>query len=186
MSLSREGGAYAHLRMIRNRWIHWRKGLRAAHPTSYVHSSCLVAKDAELREYVFLGRSCQLDPGVRVGRYTMLASRVAIVGDDHVWTLPGVPMQFSGRPPQSVTEIGADVWIGFGALIRRGVTIGEGAIVAAHAVVTSDVAPYAVVAGVPARKIRDRFDSGEERARHAAALSGPLIQPRFAQPLRDS
>lgn len=56
------------------------------------------------------------------------------------------------------TEIGHDVWIGAGAFIRRGVKIGDGAVVAAHAVVTRDVPPYAVVVGTPAKVARMRFD----------------------------
>ncbi len=55
------------------------------------------------------------------------------------------------------TRIGHDVWIGAGAQIRRGVCIGDGAIVAAHAMVTHDVPPYAVVIGQPARLLRLRF-----------------------------
>jgi carbonic anhydrase/acetyltransferase-like protein (isoleucine patch superfamily) len=51
------------------------------------------------------------------------------------------------------------VWIGTNALIMSGVTIANGAAIAAGAVVTRDVAPYAVVAGVPAREIRRRFDT---------------------------
>ena len=53
--------------------------------------------------------------------------------------------------------IGHDVWIGHGAIILPGITIGLGAVVAAGAVVTRDVAPYAIVAGVPARFLRWRF-----------------------------
>ncbi|MFC0687520.1 CatB-related O-acetyltransferase [Novosphingobium clariflavum] len=55
-------------------------------------------------------------------------------------------------------RIGNDVWIGEGAFIRCGVTIGDGAIVAARAVVTKDVPPYAIVGGSPARIIRYRFE----------------------------
>lgn len=55
------------------------------------------------------------------------------------------------------TEIGNDVWIGFRAMICGGVTIGNGAIIAAGAVVTKDVPPYAIVGGVPARIIRFRY-----------------------------
>lgn len=51
-----------------------------------------------------------------------------------------------------------DVWIGFGATIMSGVHIGQGAIIAAGAVVTKDVEPYAIYAGVPAKKIKMRFD----------------------------
>ncbi len=54
--------------------------------------------------------------------------------------------------------IGNDVWIGYEALIMAGVHIGNGAIIAARAVVTKDVAPYSIVGGVPAREIRKRFD----------------------------
>ena len=54
--------------------------------------------------------------------------------------------------------IGNDVWIGEGAFIRQGVEIGDGAVVAARAVVTRDVPPYAIVAGTPARILRYRFE----------------------------
>jgi carbonic anhydrase/acetyltransferase-like protein (isoleucine patch superfamily) len=53
--------------------------------------------------------------------------------------------------------VGNDVWIGHGATITAGNTIGDGAIIAAGAVVTKPVAPYAIVAGVPAGKVKDRF-----------------------------
>ena len=54
-------------------------------------------------------------------------------------------------------NIGNDVWIGYGAKLLEGVTIGDGAIVAAGAVVTKDVSPYTIVGGVPAKIIRKRF-----------------------------
>ena len=54
--------------------------------------------------------------------------------------------------------LGNDVWIGYEAVILAGVTIGDGAIIGARAVVTRDVSPYAIVGGVPARLIRRRFD----------------------------
>ena len=54
--------------------------------------------------------------------------------------------------------IGSDVWIGYEAVILSGVTIGDGAIIGARAVVTKDVPPYTIVGGVPARPIRRRFD----------------------------
>ena len=66
------------------------------------------------------------------------------------------PEFFDWRRSQGVT-IGHDVWIGHGAIILPGRTVGDGAVVAAGAVVTKDVAPYAIVAGVPARMVRWRF-----------------------------
>jgi acetyltransferase-like isoleucine patch superfamily enzyme len=60
-----------------------------------------------------------------------------------------------------ITYIGHDVWIGAKAILKTGVTIGNGAIVAAGAVVTSDVAPYSIVGGIPAKLIRYRFEPHE-------------------------
>lgn len=54
--------------------------------------------------------------------------------------------------------IGNDVWIGYEAVILSGVTIGDGAIIGARAVVTKDVSPYTIVGGIPAKPIRKRFD----------------------------
>lgn len=61
-------------------------------------------------------------------------------------------------PNKGDTVIGNDVWIGYGATIMPGVTIGDGAIIASKSVVTKDVSPYAVVGGNPAKVIRRRFD----------------------------
>jgi len=66
------------------------------------------------------------------------------------------PAFFDWRRAQPVA-IGHDVWIGHGAIVLPGRTIGTGAVVAAGAVVTKDVAPYAIVAGNPARVVRQRF-----------------------------
>jgi virginiamycin A acetyltransferase len=54
--------------------------------------------------------------------------------------------------------IGSDVWIGYDAIIMQGVTIGDGAVIGTRAVVTKDVAPYAIVGGIPAKLIRYRYD----------------------------
>ena len=53
--------------------------------------------------------------------------------------------------------IGNDVWIGYEAVIMAGVTIGDGAIIGARAVVTKDVSPYTIVGGIPAKSIRKRY-----------------------------
>ncbi len=58
---------------------------------------------------------------------------------------------------QSRVTIGHDVWIGHGAIVLPGLSIGHGAVVAAGAVVTKNIEPYAIVAGVPARRIKWRF-----------------------------
>lgn len=181
--IRRNSRAWLSLRHIRNRANLMSHGVRNVHPTSYIHSSAQVAKDLVTEEFVFVGPGSQIDPGVSIGRYTMLASHVAVVGDDHVTNIPCKPMQFSGRPDQTRTYIGRDVWVGYRAIIRRGVTIGDGAIVGANSVVVQDVAPYAVVAGSPARPRRMRFENLDDRERHSRMLSGPLQSPEFTEPL---
>lgn len=180
--LSRNGHTYRWLRSVRNRVIVAEKGLRHVAPTSYVNRRSTVSPDLLADEFVFVGRGCTIPPLVSIGRYTMLAPLVAIVGDDHICDQPTVPMQFTGRPTQRRTTIGADVWIGQSALVMRGVSIGDGAIIAAGAVVTRDVPAREVWAGTPARKLRDRFTSREHGLAHAQMLAGPLLQPTYVEP----
>ncbi|MBC7133934.1 Chloramphenicol acetyltransferase [Pseudoruegeria aquimaris] len=63
---------------------------------------------------------------------------------------------FFARRRARIARIGHDTWIGAGAMVKPEVTLGHGAVVAAGAVVTRDVAPYTIVAGTPAKKLRDR------------------------------
>ena len=75
------------------------------------------------------------------------------------------------REPNAPVEIADDVRLGLNAVVVPGVRIGRGAVVAAGAVVTRDVAPYAIVAGVPARVVRARVDS--ERAERLTRIDWP-------------
>ncbi len=68
------------------------------------------------------------------------------------------PPKMQDLPIKGNTVIGNDVWIGQNAVILPGVTIGDGAIIGANSVVGSDIAPYTIVAGNPAKAIRKRFD----------------------------
>jgi acetyltransferase-like isoleucine patch superfamily enzyme len=92
---------------------------------------------------------------VVIGDDVMIAPRVYILDVDHVFATRDIPMQMQGYAVNPVT-IGNDVWIGAGAVITRGVTIGNGAVVAANSVVTSDIPPFAIAGGVPARVIKMR------------------------------
>ncbi len=103
---------------------------------------------------------------VTIGNYSSIASGCEMVLEDpslasapataEVERLMGHWPTEAGRA--SDITIGSDVWIGRGAKILRGATIGDGAVVAAYSVVTSDVRPYAVAAGNPAREMSRRFD----------------------------
>lgn len=107
---------------------------------------------------------------VKVGKFCCISWNVTIYGgSSHNYSAPscytryhwksifGSSEEFSSKE-KSKTIIGNDVWIGNAAIIINGVNIGDGAIIGAGAVVTKDVAPYSIVAGVPAKLIRKRFD----------------------------
>lgn len=103
-------------------------------------------------------------------------------------------------PYRGDTTVGHDVWIGYDATIMPGVAVGTGAVVAAKAVVTKNVEPYAIVAGNPARPVRRRVDAAtaetllqiawwdwpiDRIARHAAAICGhdlPALQQVAGMP----
>jgi virginiamycin A acetyltransferase len=73
------------------------------------------------------------------------------------------------------TVVGNDVWLGYQSLVLPGVTVGDGAIIAAASVVSADVPPYSIVAGNPARVVRRRFDDGDvERLLRAAWWHWPV------------
>ena len=106
-----------------------------------------------------------------IGSFCSIASYCAIGGGKHplnsVSTSPvfylghnSIGKNFSNIPEEENkgVEIGNDVWIGEAVFINDGVKIGTGAVIGSHSVVTRDVNPYSVVAGVPAREIRKRFD----------------------------
>lgn len=118
----------------------------------------LVTAGARLRvgDHTFLGRGCELDvaASVAIGAHTLLAPNVFVSDHTHNHAR-GRRLDEQGITAAPVI-IGDDVWIGTGAIVLHGVTIGDGAIVGAGAVVTADVAPHAIVAGVPARVIGER------------------------------
>lgn len=147
--------------------------------TFFIQSGKYISKDLTTGKFGFVGKECHLGPKVILGDYVMLAPRVAIVGDDHIFEKAGSPIIFSGRPSLRETKIDSDAWIGFGVIIMSGVKVGRGAIVAAGSVVTRDVPPYQVYGGVPAKYLRDRFGSKEELNCHDSALSQTASQGLF-------
>ncbi|HUS16562.1 MAG TPA: acyltransferase [Chloroflexia bacterium] len=99
-----------------------------------------------------INRGCVLDARgpLQIGAHVSISPNVAILTTQHVMNDPAFPT--ATRP----VVIGDYAWIGMRAMIMPGVTIGEGAVVAAGAIVTRDVAPYTVVGGSPARPIGTR------------------------------
>ncbi len=115
-------------------------------------------------------RTWRPEERITIGKYCSIADRVIIcAGGQHRTDLASTypfDTAFLGRKDNDrvyrttrETRIGHDVWIGSGALITGGVRIGDGAVIAAQAVVFSDVPAYAIVAGNPAQLLRYRFSS---------------------------
>lgn len=101
-----------------------------------------------------IGDHAYISGELRIGNHVMMAPRCVFIAMNHKFS-PEYPFQEIGGESQKI-EIGDNVWIGYGAMVLAGVKIGDGAIVAAGAVVTKDVEPYTVVGGVPAKLIKKR------------------------------
>jgi len=102
-----------------------------------------------------LGVNCRVGP-CTIGRDVMMGPDVVFIGGNHEFSDVDVPMMEQGSRPSPPIVIGDDVWIGIRVIVLPGVQVGDGAILAAGAVVTRDVPPRAIVAGNPARVIRSR------------------------------
>jgi carbonic anhydrase/acetyltransferase-like protein (isoleucine patch superfamily) len=174
---------YDAIRGVRMAWRRWRHKLRHVHPTFYLSADSVVCPDLVAHAFSYIGPACRLGPKVELGAYAMLGPGVSIVGGDHLFNVPGTPIIFSGRPELNPTVIGADAWIGCGAILLAGVRIGRGAIVAAGAVVTKEVPPYEIHGGVPARKIGDRFATETDRQLHDRMLDEPVQRRSFCPAL---
>ena len=133
---------------------------------------------------------------VRIGAFCSIGTDVTfLVGGNHrtdwistfpfrlVWRLPGA-LEDGHPATKGDIEVGNDVWFGRDALVLSGVRIGNGAVIAARAVVTKDVRPYAVVAGNPAREVRRRFsDADVERLEALRWWDWPLERISEAVPM---
>lgn len=112
---------------------------------------------------------------LRVRKYAAVGSGCIIIPGDHIPTV-GVPQFLAGRlhinDADGEIVIGEDAWVGAGAILLSHCEIGRGAVVAAGAVVSKHVPPYAVVAGIPAKIIATRF-SIEQIQEHEASLYPP-------------
>ena len=112
------------------------------------------------KDKLIIGKFCQIATGVE---FIMNDAnhQMSAVSTFPFYTLDGWDMEApsaSDMPFKGNTVIGNDVWIGQNAVILPGVNIGDGAIIGANSVVGSNIAPYTIVAGNPAKVIRKRFD----------------------------
>jgi len=116
-----------------------------------------------LGDYVIINIQCRLacGGGITIGSFCQIGARVSFETVHH----QVAPVRGGHRPGRGkAIRLEDRVWIGTGAILLGGVTIGEGAVVAAGAVVTKDVPPFSVAAGVPARVIRSFGETDGGRA----------------------
>jgi len=152
------------------------------HPTANIRDSsigrcCEILADtslhtAELGDFSYLGPRCIVGDAT-IGKFCAIAAEVRIGAPNHPMDRPSMHRftycpeyyaagavrdhAFFDRRKEDRAVIGNDVWIGHGVIVLPGVKVGDGAVLAAGAVITKDVQPYTVVGGIPAKFIRERF-----------------------------
>jgi phosphonate metabolism protein (transferase hexapeptide repeat family) len=136
-----------------------------------IDEGCVVS-ECDIGDYSYLIRQTEAWCAT-IGKFANIASHVRINATNHptwratqhhfayraadYWADATNEAEFFEWRRNSRIHIGHDVWIGHGATVLPGVTIGDGAVIGAGAVVSKDVAPYLIVAGVPAKPLRERF-----------------------------
>ena len=110
-----------------------------------------VGRNLSIGEYCFLVGN----GGIEIGDHVLIGHHVSIISAQHNYRARDLPIVSQGLAFGKIT-IGDDVWIGAGARILPGVTVGRGSVIGANSVVTKNVAEYAVVGGVPAEVIGHR------------------------------
>lgn len=128
----------------------------------------------------YIGKYSSIETNCIIGDNVIIANHVGIVGKyDHNYQQIGVPIRlasqirdkdYTWKGLHETTYIGNDVWIGYGAIIMSGVKIADGCIIAAGSVVTHDTDSYSIYAGIPAKKIKARFNTQEETQLHIQSL----------------
>lgn len=136
----------------------------------YLSDNVDIRDDVAIGSHTYCNRGTIVFKGSKIGRYCSIGYNVQIGPPEHpAWFYTTSPSAYRSHgikelcswPKDDIVNppiIGNDVWIGSNAIILQGNTVGDGAIIAAGAVVTKDVPPYTVYGGVPAKKIKDRFN----------------------------
>lgn len=131
-----------------------------------IGEQCEIRSGAKILSYggeVKIGNECSFNPytivyghgSVSIGSYVRIAAHCVIIPANHIFVRSDIPICKQGVTQKGI-HIEDDVWIGAHVTVLDNVTIGNGAIIGAGAVVASDIPPYAIAAGVPARVIKVR------------------------------
>lgn len=158
-------------RLVLGRWVHIGQGnaIRCHEGTLRIGDKCVFGKDNTVNGYL----------DIEFGAATIVADWVYVCDFDHVFDDVTVPIKDQGIV-KSPVRIGPDVWLGTKVTVLRGVTIGQGSVVAANAVVNKDLPAWSVAVGIPARVVRDRVADHEAAAARRAALADIARKTRTA------
>ena len=142
-------------------WVKYNGFVRVMKHTAFARRKIVLGNNVQFGPY------CNVSVDATIGNNVLIAGRVCfLAGNDHSFDSPERLIWDSPRGEEKPIVVEDDVWIGNGVNILGGVTIGCGSVIAAGAVVTKDVPPCEVWGGVPARKIRDRFKTTEDKNKH--------------------
>ncbi len=143
-------------------------------------------KTIKIGNNCYIGRNSQIECNVIIGDNVLVANNVAFIGKyDHNYQQVGVPIRQASQVKDSDYDwleidrevvVGDDVWIGYGAIILSGVTIESGCIIAAGSIITKDTNSYGIYAGIPAKRISDRFISKRDLNEHLKLLKEDSIK----------
>lgn len=159
-------GLAKHLPRTDNRYISWPQKIRrflaerifdkcGSRLTLENGANFGTGANIEIGNYSGIGINASIRGPLKIGDNVMMGPDVIIMTSSHGHDRTDIPMRKQGSIVKPVT-IGNDVWIGARVVILPGVTIGDGSILAAGAVVTHDVPAYSIVGGVPAKVIKKR------------------------------
>ena len=125
-----------------------------------IERNALFSKKVSLGDYSGIGVNAKIYGSCVIGDHVMMGEDCTVITRNHKHDRTDIPMMEQGFQAEKTVYIGNDVWIGDRVILLPGVHIGDGCIIGAGAVVTHDVPPYSIAAGVPARVIKSRITTG--------------------------
>lgn len=147
----------SHSKFAKNLRVFWTRRI-----ATYVGKNVNIEKcasftpDLRIGDNSGVGIKCEMNGPVTIGNDVMMGPEVIVYTTSHKHDRIDITMIEQGMDVQKSVTIGNDVWIGRRAMILPGVTIGDGCVIAAGAVVVKDIPPYSIAGGVPARVIKRR------------------------------
>lgn len=162
INFARQVYIYFYKKRLKLRALFWKIFFKHLGTNVQIGSSCKFVNPGRITigNNVLINHHVEMEAtggGITLGNFILIGMHAKFINANHAFDDWRKPMSVQGIVPSKII-LEDDIWIGMHAIILPDVTVGRGAIVAAGAVVTKDVPPYAIVGGVPAKIIKYRFD----------------------------